>query len=181
MFSTHPIELVWFSVSLLSLLLSAATLRDAIVDATFLLASGKNGARKVIADLNIRQEGFRMAITVIMVLASGLSLFLDPPPPDYTQLPQSLVTMAAWIVVAFIMAIWSLLDTSARRKLAAYSVAVNPTDPVTGAAVDPSQPVDEAPPKVDRRIKSGTAADRKAPPGINDTPRQTDHRPDPAP
>jgi hypothetical protein len=105
-------------------------------------------------------------------------MFMEPPPPDLNTLPQSLVSLMAWIVIAILMSLWSLLDKSARRKLASYAVAVNPTDPVTGAAVDPSQPPNNEPPTTDQRQANGgdSSADRKPGPfDEGDDKRRTDH------
>lgn len=153
MVSLHdsPLEWIFFISSMISCALSIFTLRDAIIDSAYLRASGKNGNRRIVADANIRGEQFRLSISAVMMLASFTSLFLEPPPPDYIVLPQSAMLLGAWIVVSTLMSGWSLIDSSARHKFSAYADAVNPSDPVTGAPLDPSRPIDNSPAIEDRR------------------------------
>src|SRR5215207_7710294 len=92
----HPLELAGFAVSLLVAGVTIWTLRDALVDMTFLMAKKLNGPRKVVADMNVRQEWFRLAMAGIMVLATGASLGLPPPPPTLAAHPQALVFSLAW-------------------------------------------------------------------------------------
>lgn len=155
-----PLEWIFFVASIVSCGLSIFTLRDAIIDSAFLRASGKNGNRRIVADANIRGEQFRLTISAVMMMASFSSLFMEPPPPDYAVLPQSAMLLGAWIVVCMLMSGWSLIDKSARHKFGTYSDAVNPADPMTGQAVDPSRPVNNEPATEDRR--SNHVADRRA-------------------
>lgn len=129
------IEYAWWIASLTALSFSLWGLREAMIDHAFLLATGMNGARKAVAEANQRGEAFRLAKCVVMVLASTASLFLPPPPPNYQELPQSLIGQIAWIVVALVMATHSFLDWQTRRKLAKYSADLHPTDPTTGHVI----------------------------------------------
>lgn len=141
----NPIEFVYLIVALISTALSVFTLRDAVVDSAYLSAAGKNGDRRMIADINIRQELFRFAANFVMLVVGVAFLFLEPPPPDYAVLPQTFVGLVGWISVATILSIWSLLDKSVRHKLSRFQDSPNPTDPVTGAATDTTHPADDNP------------------------------------
>lgn len=144
-------EWVFLAASSLTFSLSIFTLRDAQTDLAFLLGSGKDGLRRLIADMNVRGELFRMMISLFMLLAAFASIFMEPPPPAYYAVPQSLLFLVAWIMVALLVSTWSLTDRGTRRKIARYTDAANPTDPMTGAVQDPSKPADESPPTKDRR------------------------------
>lgn len=125
-FYTHPIEIVWLAISVFVLALSVWSLREAVVDSAFMMANNINGARKVIADVSIRQEATRVGIALIMTLAATSSMFFPPPPPNYLMMPQSLIAMLAWNAVAVLMVVGSLLERTARRKLQDYApVSVN--------------------------------------------------------
>jgi hypothetical protein len=143
-FASAPVEWTWFVISIIATGFTAYGLREAIMDHAFLISSGMNGIRKAVAEMNQRGEGFRVIKCVVMVLASGASLFLPPPPPDYTELPQSLVSMIAWILVALVMLLHSYLDRKTRQKIAHVSADAHPIDPVTGRKIAQKGNVDGA-------------------------------------
>jgi hypothetical protein len=129
-------EWIWGVAALLSTVLAVRSLRDAQNDEAFLTATGINGPRRLVADANIRQEGFRLASSLVMVAAAVTSLFLSPPPPPFSEVPQTMVTVVAWIAVAGAMSLASWLDRSSRRKLAKFVGETTPKDPATGLIVE---------------------------------------------
>lgn len=166
--NAHPLEWAFLATAITSFALSVSTLRDALVDSAYLVATRNQQrevdfgyiVRKTVADMNVRQELFRLSTSLIMVLVSTLALFMEPPPPDYTSLPQSQIFLFGWITVCILKGVWSLMDKSTRRKLARYLEAPNPTDPATGSATDPTRPTSEEPGDAgDRRHNGG---DRRA-------------------
>lgn len=134
--SASVAEWIWCAAALLSTVLAVRSLRDAQDDLAFLTATGINGPRRLVADANIRQESFRLGCSFVMVAASITSLFMDPPPPPFRDVPQTMVTVFAWIVVAGAMSVASWLDRGARRKLAKFVGETSPKDPSTGLLVE---------------------------------------------
>lgn len=134
------LEWAWVVASIIAATLSLYALIDATKDAAFLVAVGANGPRKIVADGNIRQEFSRLLKSVISLMAAMASLFLAPPPPGYAQLPQSQVSLIAWILIMVVMAGASLLDRVARKRLAKYTAQDHPTDPSTGQRVSEKGP-----------------------------------------
>jgi len=126
-----PIETVFTIVSVVSAIVSIWALRDALIDASVQAAAKVNGPRRMVAINNIHQEILRLSMSGIMVLASISFLFLEPPPPDYLFLPQSLVGLIAWILVASIIMVKSLIDMSVRQKLQKYAPLEVTTKSVT--------------------------------------------------
>lgn len=125
-FFTHPIEIVWLTVSVVVMTLSVWALREAIVDSAFMVAHNINGPRKVVADASIREESIKVGISIVMLVAATASNFFPPPPPEYSEMPQLLIAMLAWNAAALLMAVSSLLNRTVRRKLAQYApVSVN--------------------------------------------------------
>lgn len=116
-----PIEGLFTIVSVLSTIVSIYALRSAMIDAAVQAAAKINGPRRMVAENNIHQEQLRLAVSLVMVLASISFLFLEPPPPDYLLLPQSLVGLIAWILVSTIIMVSSLIDKSIRQKLQKYA------------------------------------------------------------
>lgn len=102
-----------------------------MIDAAVQTAAKINGPRRLVAENNIHQEQLRLAVSVVMVLASISFLFLEPPPPQYWLLPQSLVGLIAWILVATIIMLSSLVDKSIRHKLQKYAPIEVTTKSVT--------------------------------------------------
>lgn len=137
---TAPIEWVTVSVAIVWCTVSLYTLRDAVEDQAFLTMSGVNGARKIVADGSVRQEIGRLLKASTMFLASFASLFLEPPPPDYAILPQSLLIMLALVLIGVIGVFSSLLEKRERYRLARMANEVHPKDPVTGQAVERKGP-----------------------------------------
>lgn len=114
-------ELLWVAFAVVAGLVSLWALRDALVDSAVLSAAKVNGARRTIADNNIRQEAIRFAVCFVMMLASFSFIFLEPPPPSYRVLPQSLVGLLAWVFVSLLLMIGTFLDRSIRKKLQRFS------------------------------------------------------------
>lgn len=120
-FHTSPIEIVFTFVAFCVVVVSIWALRDAMIDSAVLTAARVNGPRRMISENAMRQEEIRLAIGCVMLLASVLFLFLEPPPPEYTILPQSLAGMIAWIVVGLMLSGSSILDRSVRRRLQKFA------------------------------------------------------------
>jgi hypothetical protein len=134
--NASPLEWVFLAISILLCVFTVFTLRDAMVDAAFLVANGVNGPRTIIADTNIREESLKLGIAVVMLIVSVVSLFLQPPPPPYSEVPQSLVATIGWCAVAALMILSSWLSRSARRRLQAYT----PVEIRKTVAILPGQP-----------------------------------------
>jgi hypothetical protein len=110
-------ETGFFVVSAIVLLVCLWTLREAHMDLAALTARQVNGPRRATADGNIQECWFNLAVALVMLLASTLALMFEPPPPDYSQLPQSQVFLVAWIVVGILIVTSGLLSKSRRRRL----------------------------------------------------------------
>lgn len=117
-FHLNHVETIFFVVSVISMIISVYALREAMLDQA-VRSTVLSDPAKIIADAGVRQEWFKIAISIAMLIASGAALFLEPPPPGYQQVPQSLVFAIAWIIVGVIMITSSLLDRSLRHKLIA--------------------------------------------------------------
>lgn len=126
-----PIEVIFTIVALASEIVSIYALRDALIDSTVQAAAKINGPRRLVADNNIRQEQLRLSISSVMLMASCTFLVLEPPPPSYLVLPQSMVGLIAWIIVSLIIMISSLIDKSVRKKLQRYAPMEITTQSVT--------------------------------------------------
>jgi len=113
----HPLELSAFATALLVVGITIWTLRDALTDHTFLVAKKFDGPRRVVADMNVRQEQFKLAMAGIVAFGTGAGLALPPPPPPLTIVPQALIFTLGWLIVGALMACSSILDKSARHRL----------------------------------------------------------------
>lgn len=113
-----PLEWVFLFTSILLVCFVFYALREAIIDSAFLVANEMNGPRTVIADQNIREESIKLGIGMVMIVTAITSILLTPPSPRY---PQALVSMVAWMVVAILMVVSSVLSKSVRRQLQQFS------------------------------------------------------------
>lgn len=129
-----PLELVFATSSMLALLVCAYAWRDANTDSAVLAAAQVNGPRRMIADNNINQELMRLGIALVGVVTSWSFLYLPPPPPDYSSLPQSISGLIGWVIVMVIVIAKSLADMSLRKKLYRYTPVEVQTQSRTVAA-----------------------------------------------
>lgn len=115
-FHLNHVEMIFFIVAILSMVVAVYSLREAMMDQA-MRESSTHDPIKTVADANVRQEWFKISISIVMLAASALALFLEPPPPDYQRVPQSLVFAIAWILVGVLLVTASLLDKSMRRRI----------------------------------------------------------------
>lgn len=119
-FHTNLIEISWAVIAVVVLAFAFYGLRESIIDSAFLLANKVNGPRKLTAEMNKREETFRLSQTVVMLLYAIGALILPPPPPNYSEQPQTLVGLLAWMMVGLLMIADSLMARAARKKLQQY-------------------------------------------------------------
>jgi hypothetical protein len=150
MMTLHPIELAFLAAAFIFLCISIYGLRQARMDASALNAARVNGPRKAMAETAVDQGWAHVFVGLTMAGAAILSLILEPPPPDYTTLPQSLVGMVAWILVAGLLSLASLLAKSARQRVSEYA-------PMEIEGVTSSQPA----PGPDVSLRDGAEHARK--------------------
>lgn len=110
-------EAIFFAAAVAVFIASFLSLREALTDQIISNNSEASDPRRIIAGANVRQEWVRMAMALVMIMASTLALFLEPPPPNYKEVPQSAVYTVAWIVIAIIMLLCSALEWKARKLL----------------------------------------------------------------
>lgn len=134
-FNSAPVEWVLLATSVAATGFTAYGLRQAMLDHGFLIATGVNGTRKAVAEMNQRGEGFRLMKCIVVLMAAIAALCFAPPPPAYSELPQSLFLLVALIVMSLIMTFHSFLDRQTRLKMAKMTATSHPTDPVTGRKV----------------------------------------------
>jgi hypothetical protein len=159
-----PVEGAFAVLAFVATLFSIYALRDATIDSSLLTAAKVDGSRRLVADNNIRQEGLRLVIAGVMLLAGVSFLFLEPPPPEYWYLPQSLVGLIAWILVTAILILASWFDKSVRRKLQRSSPIDVQTSSKTVAAPESN---DELVKVAQRTRESLTGLRRGDDPGVN--------------
>lgn len=116
-----PMELVFCVLSMTALSVTTHSWRDAHIDSAILSAAKLNGPRRVVADNNIQQEQLRFGLALLLTLTSWSFLVLSPPPPQYNTLPQTLVGLGSWNLVAIIVTASSLIDKSIRKRLQRYA------------------------------------------------------------
>lgn len=117
MWHSSPLEDVFFGISICVTATSIWLLRQAQLDLTSLVARKQDGPRRATAEGNIQECWFNFSGALIMLGASTMALLLEPPPPEYAQLPQSLVFLVAWIMLGLLIVASGLLSKSRRRKL----------------------------------------------------------------
>lgn len=128
-FHSAPVEWVLLATSVCATGFTAYGLRQAMLDHGFLIATGMNGVRKAVAEMNQRGEGFRLMKCIVIVFASLLAATAQ------TAERRAMVLGLALIVVAVIMTFHSFLDRQTRLKMATMTATAHPTDPVTGRKV----------------------------------------------
>jgi hypothetical protein len=116
-----PMEFIWSAIAFVALFISLWCWQDAEKDSAVLTAAKVNGLRRITADNSIRIGRLLFATCIVMSFSSLTFLVLEPPPPAYRDLPQSLIGIYAWIFVAALIAGASMSDAYARRKVQKYA------------------------------------------------------------
>lgn len=115
--TAHPLEYVFFSISFIGFVAMLWALVDAQRYLNYMTARGVNGGMRLSA---IQQIAMDMCLTICftaMTITSIAFLFTAPPPPDYTQLPQSLIGMCSFIFISGILLFAVLVNLRIRKKL----------------------------------------------------------------
>lgn len=104
-------ELVRLLLVLVGLSVNLWALHLAWADWQLLRASGRNGALRLVALKAVRGEIIRVLVQVTM-LAAAIVSFVDPGEPS-----DALWWLGATVWVAFLLALWALVDARDRRQL----------------------------------------------------------------
>jgi hypothetical protein len=136
-------EWVFLLVSALVVVEAVANLRTARLDQAVFIGKKIDGGLRSVADVNVQMGWFFVATSVLMFGVSLLSLLLAPPPPDYIDLPQSVVMIVGWILLGLLMVIASMLSKSARHKMMNLSRAEHQeTAYITESPAESGHPID---------------------------------------
>jgi hypothetical protein len=112
-----------FAVSALaSVVISFYSMHDVMKDSSYLLLAENMDPKlkillETIATGATWQELIRLAIAGIMLVAAGSFLFLEPPPPPYHDLPQSLVGLTCNTLICIFISVKSVIDLLFRRRV----------------------------------------------------------------
>jgi hypothetical protein len=115
-FHLSSIEVITFITSLIVLVVSVHAVFVAITDQAIAVRDGSI-AKRIVADSSARVEWLKVTMSITMLIGTGSSLFLEPPPPEYSTLPQSMVLGICWVCLGILIIISSMVDKVARRKL----------------------------------------------------------------
>lgn len=110
-------EVAFAVVALAGLLVTLWNARDAYLDRAALRASGRNGARKIVANDNIRRERDRVQKLGIFLALGGIFMLNAPANPDRPITPLGITFSVALIAVELLLAKGSILDRLARKRL----------------------------------------------------------------
>lgn len=121
--SEHSTILEWLflGMSVLTFLEALFALRMAMIDYAVFVGKKIDGGLRSTASSNVQMGWFFIAISVLMLGVSILTVLLPPPPPEYRNLPQSEVMIVGWIMLGILLVVASMLSKSSRRHLTKYS------------------------------------------------------------
>jgi hypothetical protein len=112
-------EVAFSAVALAGLLVTLWNARDAYGDRAALRASGRNGARKIVADDNIRRERDR-ALKLGIFLALGVCFMASAPANRDRPVTRLGLALAAALIAAEVLLVkGSIQDRRARGRLIA--------------------------------------------------------------
>ena len=116
----NSVEVVFCGVSIVVLFVAMYSVWDTTV--TQQAARRADERRRNVADTDHGQAWANFAVAVIMLGASIMALFLEPPPPDYSQVPQTVVYTVAWIMAGSVMVYSSVVRVKMQRRLRAEAL-----------------------------------------------------------
>lgn len=130
-------------MSVFTLIEAIIALQTAITDHAVFVGKKIDGGLRTTASSNIQMGWFFIAIAILMLGVSILTVLLPPPPPNYQDLPQSEVMIVGWIMLGILLVVASLLSKSSRRHLTKYSRPEHQeTTYVTESPAESGQPMD---------------------------------------
>lgn len=115
------LEWLFLVMSVFTFVEAINALRTAMIDHAVFVGKKIDGGLRSTASSNVQMGWFFIAISVLMLGVSILTVLLPPPPPDYQNLPQSEVMIVGWIMLGMLLVVASLLSKSSRRHLTKYS------------------------------------------------------------
>lgn len=118
---THAWSLEWLFVGVALTVIVEAVTGMRIARTTRADLAGQDGPRLTIANLNVEMATVFLAIALLLFGLSVASVFLRPPPPDYTQVPQTVVLLCGDITFGLLLLGASLRSTAARNRLMKYA------------------------------------------------------------
>lgn len=114
---TTWLEIVFLIASTTAVLLVLFSVLDAQAGVNWVVSQQGSAQMRLVAQQIVRQEMFRLAKASLLFLSAILANFLAPPPPSYTTLPQTFITITAMALVSSLLAIESILDKISRNRL----------------------------------------------------------------
>lgn len=104
-----PLELLWITINLVTILMTAAALADALaVKRDVEILNGR--AREIAATGNVRREIYRLVVQVLLLTIVVPGLFREAPTPLN-------ITVATLMAIPIVLLVSTLLDARDRRRL----------------------------------------------------------------
>lgn len=119
--TTHAWSLEWLFAGVSIALVVEAIMALRIALTTRADLGDRTGPRWTIANLNVEMAKLFVVIALLMFGLSVASLFLRPPPPDYRQVPQTVVLLVGDITFGLLLLGASLRSTAARNRLMKFA------------------------------------------------------------
>lgn len=113
----HPIEWGLLSIALISFLGGVWRVWQATSDRRALSTQGRNGYFSISAEGFVLDAWFFLTNQIIITLVAFAFLTTAPPPPDYSDIPQSLIGMLGYVMLTLVHILKSNFAYRTRHRL----------------------------------------------------------------
>ena len=97
------------------------TLSEAKKDATANAILKVNGARQIMSAVGVDVGWINLICSGLVCISAAATLAFPPPPPVYTQIPQSLTLIVVLILICLLLSLESQIMKTARRRIDAQT------------------------------------------------------------
>jgi hypothetical protein len=129
------IEWVFAWAAVVSAIVTTYSMKDSLLNTVVALDSHKHDPDMVWQSYgNLAQEIICFVIAVVMLSVGWEFLFLEPPPPAYYALPQSLVGLIGYIILALLLTLKGTTNIGVSRRVRRRRI----TDFISGPIESPT-------------------------------------------
>lgn len=114
-------EILWFTIAVLG---SGATVESMIaIQSNWRATISQNKIKPLppsqiaLAKAMAISTRLQTVAQLFILISASAALFLEPPPPPYSKIPQSAIGIGCWIIVSSMITINSLYGRLARRRI----------------------------------------------------------------
>lgn len=110
-------EGVWLTTGVIGFTFTSLSLRGATRDLQRAMNNQTVGNPMALARAIVISTALQLTAQSFVIISSTAALFLAPPPPDYSELPQTMIGIVCWIGMSLTLTLVALYGLVVRTRL----------------------------------------------------------------